>query len=226
MIKDRIKTVIFLLFFSYYLLVKNMEEYKLANTYLKDKNNRNNKMNSYLISFINRSLISALLVVACLCFIKIDSKNKVLLEENIYNKNISFARINKVYENLFGKIYPIEKIEKNTNVSIEPVFSEKLSYLSKEDYKEGIKLTVTDNYLVPILESGIVVYMGDKDNYGYTIIIEQVNGIDLWYVGVKNSNLKLYEYVEKGNMLGSVDKELYLFGQKDGKFVSYKEYLE
>jgi stage IV sporulation protein FA len=154
-----------------------------------------------------------------------EPNTKHLLEENIYNKNISFARINQVYEKLFGKIYPIEKIEKNTSVNIEPVFSEKLSYLNKEDYKEGVKLTVTDNYLVPILESGIVVYMGDKDNYGYTIIIEQVNGIDLWYVGVKNCSLKLYEYVEKGNMLGEVEKELYLFGQKDGKFVSPKEYL-
>ena len=139
-----------------------MEEYKLANKYLNK--NRISK-HSYLISLINRSLISLLLLITCLCFIKIDSKNKALLEEN-------------------------------TSVSIEPVFNEKLSYLNKEDYKEGIKLSVTDNYLVPILESGIVVYMGDKDNYGYTIIIEQVNGIDLWYVGVKNSNVKLYEYVE------------------------------
>ncbi len=199
-----------------------MEEYKLANKYL-NKNKTNN--HSYLISFINRSLISALLLVVCLCFIKIDNKNKLFLEQNIYNKNISFAKINQAYEKLFGKIYPIEKIEKNTSVNIEPVFSEELSYLDKEDYKEGIKLTVTDNYLVPILESGIVVYMGDKDNYGYTIIVEQINGIDLWYVGVKNSNLKLYEYVEKGNLLGEADKELYLFGQKDGKFVSFKEYL-
>ena len=199
-----------------------MEEYKLANKYLNKKKTHNH---SYLISFINRSLISALLLVVCLCFIKIDNKNKLFLEQNIYNKNLSFAKINKLYENWFGKIYPIEKIEKNTSVNIEPVFSEKLTYLNKEDYKEGVKLTVTDNYLVPILESGIVVYMGDKDNYGYTIIIEQINGIDLWYVGVKNSNLKLYEYVEKGNLLGEANKELYLFGQKDGKFVSYKEYL-
>lgn len=199
-----------------------MEEYKLANKYLNK--NRISK-HSYLISLINRSLISLLLLITCLCFIKIDSKNKALLEENIYNKNLSFAKINSLYEKLFGRIYPIEKIEKNTSVSIEPVFNEKLSYLNKEDYKEGIKLSVTDNYLVPILESGIVVYMGDKDNYGYTIIIEQVNGIDLWYVGVKNSNVKLYEYVEKGSLLGEADKELYLFGQMNGKFISSKEYL-
>ena len=94
-----------------------------------------------------------------------------------------------------------------------------------QDYFDGCELNVDNNYLVPVQESGIVVFVGNKDNYGYTIIIEQVNGIDLWYVGVKNSSLKLYEYVEKGSLLGEADKELYLFAQKDGKFVSYKEYL-
>ena len=158
--------------------------------------------------------------------IKIDNKNKVFIEENVYNKNISFAKINKLYESWFGKIYPIENIEKNTSVKIEPVFSEKLTYINKENYKEGVKLTVDNNYLVPILESGIVVYIGDKDNYGYTIIIQQVNGIDLWYVGLKKNDLKLYDYVEKGKLLGETENNLlYLYYQKDGKFVSYKEYL-
>ena len=98
---------------------------------------------------------------------------------------------NKIYESWFGKIYPISDTLDKTNNKIEPVFSEKLAYTRKEDYKEGVKLTVEDNYLVPILESGIVVYKGDKDNYGYTIIIEQVNGIDLWYVGLEKSDLKV-----------------------------------
>ena len=68
--------------------------------------------------------------------------------------------------------------------------------------------------------------MGNKDNYGYTIIIEQVNGIDLLYVGVKNTNYKLYEYVEKGSLLGEASSnEIYLYYQKDGEFIDYQEYL-
>ena len=202
-----------------------MEEYRLAKEFLNknNKKNNNNSTKKMLISLLNRTLLSFLLLAVCLCITKLDNKYKSFIEKNIYNKNISFSKINNTYEKLFGKIYPIEKLDKNNT---EPVFSEKLTYKSKEKYKEGVKLEVDNNYLVPILESGIVVYMGDKDNYGYTIIIQQVNGIDLWYVGVKNSNLKLYEYVEKGNLLGEVSgTNLYLYYQKDGSFIDYKEYL-
>ena len=203
-----------------------MDEYRLANKYL-NKQNKNSGSKKYFISLINRSLISFLLLIISMCFIKSNDKNKLFIKENIYNKNINFAKINKIYESYFGKIYPIEELEKKTSVTIEPVFSEKLAYSNKEDYKEGVKLTVEDNYLVPILESGIVVYIGEKDNYGYTIIVEQVKGVDIWYVGLKKTDLKLYDYVEKGKLLGEIDNnELYLFYQKDGKFISYKEYIK
>ena len=203
-----------------------MDEYRLANKYL-NKQNKNSGSKKYFISLINRSLISFLLLIISICFIISNDKNKLFIKENIYNKNINFAKINKIYESYFGKIYPIEELEKKTSVTIEPVFSEKLAYSNKEDYKEGVKLTVEDNYLVPILESGIVVYIGEKDNYGYTIIVEQVKGVDIWYVGLKKTDLKLYDYVEKGKLLGEIDNnELYLFYQKDGKFISYKEYIK
>ena len=108
----------------------------------------------------------------------------------------------------------------------EPVFNEKLTYLDSEDYKEGVKLTVSNNYLVPVIESGIVVFMGNKDNYGNVIIVQQVNGIDLWYVGIENSNIKIYDYIEKGSLLGeATSNEIYLYYQEGGEFLDYKKYL-
>ena len=69
--------------------------------------------------------------------------------------------------------------------------------------------------------------MGNKDNYGKTIIVQQVNGIDLWYVGVENSNLKIYDYIEKGSLLGeTISNEMYLFFSKSGEFLNYQDYLE
>jgi len=80
--------------------------------------------------------------------------------------------------------------------------------------------------LVPVIESGIVVFMGNKDNYGNVIIVQQVNGIDIWYVGVENSNIKMYDYIEKGSLLGeAINNEIYLYYQKGGEFLDYKEYL-
>ena len=106
------------------------------------------------------------------------------------------------------------------------VFQETLNYKTKESYKEGVQLEVGKGYLVPVLDSGIIVFIGEKENYGYTIIVQQMNGVDLWYVGVDSSSLELYDYIEKGSLLGeSISSEIYLYYQKSGEFLNYQEYL-
>ena len=207
-----------------------MDEYKLVKRYLeKNKVIRHTNVSNkkWLYSILSKTLISILLLISSLCIIKVNSDFKLFIKKNVYDTNISFAKINEVYKKYFGKIYPIDElISDYKSKQSDMVFNENLTYKSKENYKEGVKLIVSTNYLVPVQESGIVVYEGDKDNYGYTIIIQQVNGIDLWYVGVKNSNLKLYDYIEKGSLLGEASSnEIYLFYQKNGEFVDYKEYL-
>ena len=80
--------------------------------------------------------------------------------------------------------------------------------------------------MVPSIESGIVVFMGEKEGYGNTIIIEQVNGVDVYYSNINPSNIKLYDYIEKGKLLGEVkDNKLYMVFQKDGKYLDYKKYI-
>lgn len=199
-----------------------MEEYKSVKKYLA-KNKQKHflfKKNSFPI--INKILLSTILLLICLCLVKVNSNFKDWIDKNVYHTNFSFAKINQTYEKYFGSIFPLSQLEVDTN----PVFHEQLIYNQKEAYKEGVKLTVDANYLVPVLESGIVVFIGDKDNYGKTIIIQQVNGVDLWYVGVENSNFKIYDYVEKGNLLGEVTSgEMYLYYQKAGEFLDYQEYL-
>ena len=80
--------------------------------------------------------------------------------------------------------------------------------------------------MVPAIESGIVVFIGEKEKIGNTIIIEQVNGIDTFYSNININNLKLYDYVEKGELLGEVkNNELFLSFQKNGKYLDYKKYV-
>lgn len=198
-----------------------MEEYKSINKYLTKTKQQKKKNNKILIGTLNRILISGIILLVSLCFIKVNSDFKNWVNKNVYSTNFSFAKINKTYEKYFGTIFPNLSSSETT-----PVFNEELVYEKKEAYRDGVKLTVSNNYLVPILESGIVVFIGTKDNYGETIIIQQVNGIDLWYVGVKNSNVKIYDYVEKGSLLGeAISNEIYLYYQKSGEFLNYKDYL-
>ena len=89
-----------------------------------------------------------------------------------------------------------------------------------------MKLTVDENYMVPVLESGIVIFLGEKEGYGNTVVIEQVDGVDVYYSNISTDNVKLYDYVEKGTLLGEAEnKKLYLVFQKDGTFLNYKDYI-
>ena len=73
----------------------------------------------------------------------------------------------------------------------------------------------------------MVVFIGKKEGYGNTIIVQQVNGVDLWYGNINNSNVKLYDYIEKGEILGdTLNNDLYLVYKKEGSTVNYEEYIK
>ena len=147
---------------------------------------------------------------------------KKSLNKTIYEKSFKFTSLKNNYEKYFGKILSLNKTENKVST----VFSEKINYEKVEKYEKGIKLKVSNNYLVPALESGVVVYIGDKDLYGKSVIVEQVDGTDMLYGNININNLKLYDYLEKGNIVGeAINNEIYLVGQKDGKYLDYKEFI-
>ena len=187
------------------------------------KKNNEEKIIKYLRSLILRCLtaIVIFLVLAILC--KTNRNYKDIIVNNIYEKNISFARIKKLYYKYLGGISPLDKVvEKDLTV-----FNEKLSYDSETKYYDGVKLEVDNNYLVPIIKEGMVIYIGEKENYGNVIIIEGIDGVDIWYGNMEKTTVKLYDYVDSGAYLGTTKSNyLYLAYQKDGKFLNYQEYLK
>lgn len=173
-------------------------------------------INKYLI----KTLICILLFLLFLICNKSIKNFKYTVYENIYNSNFSFARTNKLIEKYFGEIFPINK------VSEIQVFNESLIYKSKDKYKDGVLLKVDNNYIVPSIASGIVIYIGEKEDYGMTIIIEDENEIDYWYSNINILNIKLYEYINKGDFLGEViDNNLIMKFQKKGKTLDYNKYV-
>ena len=153
------------------------------------------------------------------------SKNfKQEFYEQVYNTNFSFAYVNSMYQKFFGSPIPFSDFIKEP---VQATFEEKLVYKEQEKYKEGVKLTVAPNYLVPIQDSGLVVFIGEKEGYENTVIIQQMNGIDVWYGGLSDIYVKLYDYVEEGSLLGEVKENyLYLVYKKDGNILNYEEYLK
>ena len=181
------------------------------------------KIIKYIRSLIIRVLSVIIIFLSLAIVSKSNKQYKDIIIENLYQENISFIKIKNLYNKYLGGIVPLDKI----STSIKPVFNEELEYITDTPYYDGVKLEVNHKYLVPILEEGMVVYIGEKENYGNVIIIEGTNGIDLWYGFIESTGVKLYDYVEKNTYLGEVkDNILFLAYQKDGIFLDYKDYLK
>ena len=164
-----------------------------------------------------------ILFLLLLVFLKYDKNNKQIVYKYLYEKNITFSGINSWYKRHFGDITPFQSLVKdNTKL----VFNSNLVYKEASVYKNGVKLVVDDNYLVPIIESGIVVFVGNKDDYGKTVIIEQTDGVVVWYGNIDNINVSLYDYVSKGELLGEAKGSFYMVFQKEGKYIKYEDYLK
>ena len=195
----------------------NVEEYRNKKTVKKKL-----VLKKGIRSFINRLLIVTIIFLSCLILIKSNNSFKNILIKYVYEDSFKFTKLKAIYEKYFGKILSIDKVAPKE----EAVFNEKLEYTKANVYNDGAVLTVSDNYMVPTLESGIVVFIGEKEGYGSTVIIEQVDGIDVWYSNIKANNIKMYDYIEKGSLIGEVKgKKLYIVFQKDGAFLDYKKYI-
>ena len=178
------------------------------------------KSNAGTIFFI-KLLISIIITLIVLILIKSSSSFKTKFYKRVYSDNISFVKFKEIYNKYIG-----DSDIFNNVVKTETVFNEELSYKSKENYLDGVKLVVDSSYLVPINESGIVVFIGEKENYGNTVIIQRIDGIDEWYGNIDTVNVKLYDYVKEGELLGEVNNNLYLVYKKNGNVLNYEEYLK
>lgn len=198
--------------------------YKSVSKYLS-KQQSNNKLSISLIikKALSKIMLSLLLLIVGLIVLKYDSNNSKSIYKFIYENNFSFATINEYLKNHFGDIIPFQGILDDETTK---VFNEDLVYSNLSIYKDGISLDVTENYLVPSLNDGIVIFVGEKENFGNTIIIQTEEGVNIWFGNIVSPNVNIYDYVKESSIIGMVDgTKLYLAFEKEGTFVDYKTYF-
>ena len=175
---------------------------------------------NYLKGLISRILLSAIFVLGSIIYTNTSENNKKLYQKYVLEDSLSFTKISNLYENLFGKV-DITKKEEATSV-----FLNTINYSNIENYKNGVKLTVNPKETINVITSGIIVYAGDKDDLGNTIIIQGNDGVDIWYSNITDTNINIYDYIESGSILGTSSSDyIYLTINKDGKYLDYEEYL-
>lgn len=170
-----------------------------------------------MIKWLSKLGIVIVITLILLILIKANGNIKNFIYDEVYTKNFSFAFVNNLYKKYLGTNILFDNENKT-----EPVFNQTLEYSKKEKIEEGLKLQVSDNYLVPNIESGLVIFTGVKENYGNVVIVEQIDGVDAWYGNLSNINVKLYDYIEKGSLIGNCDNTLYLIHKKDGEILDYE----
>ncbi len=176
----------------------------------------------YIKGLISRILISIVFVLGSIIFTNLSEDNKKLYQKYVLENSLEFMKINELYSNLFGKV----DITSNEQNDSDTVFGS-VTYSNIEPFKNGVKLTVGMNEVVNVITSGIVVFIGEKDDLGNTIIIQGNDGVDIWYSNLTDTDIKVYDYVEAGSILGtSNNNDIYLTICKDGDFISYEEYKE
>lgn len=200
-------------------ITMNVEEY-IKNRH-QNKSMDSDKKVKYLKFLVTRILLSIILVISVCIYLKMDDKNILLVEKYFFENSIEFTKINNWYQNNVGKIIP------SINTNSDLVFSSSDILSNKYvEYYDGVKINVSKNSPVSLIMGGIVVFIGEKDNYGNTLIIQGNDGIDYWYGGITNIAVNLYDYLEKDTLIGECkDNYLYLVLQKNGEFIKYEEIL-
>ena len=170
--------------------------------------------------FVNKLLVLGILFVGVLITVKVNPTAASWVKTHVYMDNFSFAQIENWYNKYIGGIFSSNDDE------VTQVFSGTIPYTSLEPYYDGVRLKVSSGSVVESLLSGIIVSIGETEPYGNTIVVEQVDGVSVWYGNVDVSDVKLYDYVEKGQILGmSRSEDLYLVLMKDGAYLNYQDYV-
>ncbi len=182
-------------------------------TYEEYKNKKDSKANNIFKKILSKLFTIVIFTMIVITLSNTSPKFKSFIVDKVLNSTIDFSFVNK----LSNKVTNVFKTSNNTL----PVVKEENN--RKERYKDGIKYIVNKGASVNIKDSGIVTYIGNKDGYNNTVIIQQSNGYYAWYGNIKEE-VKLYDYVESGSKIGSsLTNEYYYVLLKDNKPVNLNE---
>lgn len=180
-------------------------------TYEEYKNNKKETSGKSIFkTFMGKLFTIVIFTMLVVIISNYSPKFRDFVTNKVLNSTIDFSFINK----FMNKTTDVFK-----NNDTRKVFKEETKH---EKYKDGIKYIVGESENIYLKDSGIVTFIGNKDGYNNTIIIQQSNGYYAWYGNVKES-VKLYDYIESGEVIGTADSEYYYVLLKDNKPINIDE---
>ncbi len=176
------------------------------------------KESKKISNIFSKILLSIIFILLSCIYINLKENNLQTYKKVVLEDNLSFTKINNLVQKTFGNIMTNLK----TNEAVE--VNNEINLKERVPYQEGYQIKTTKDAPIEALKSGILVYLGEKENYGQTAIIQGVDGIDIWYGNITNVSLKLYDYVEENTIIASAasDVTYEVYYQNESK-ITYEE---
>ena len=134
----------------------------------------------------------------------------------IFDNTIDFTYIRSKTNKLLGRITKKDYF----------VASERLEYKSVKKVDNSFKFITDKSYVINNLKSGVVTFIGNIDSLGESVIIKGDDGFDYYYSNIENINVKMYDYIDKGIIIGStIDNYFLLTIVKDNKYYNYEDFI-
>jgi len=186
---------------------------------LVEKQGNNQNVRS---TFLIRLLLSAITVLCLAIVLKSNSpmSGKVhSVIQKLFSQEFQFASATKWYEDHFGS--PLTFFQKNkiniahnSNQNLAVPASGKVLQNFKIDGK-GVIIQTNQNQKVEAMKEGVVLFVGNKDSLGKTVIIQHADGSESWYGKLNETNVSVSDRVESKQVIGRVSPT------NDGKYGSY-----
>lgn len=183
------------------------EEYKNSKKEVKKETSKKNILSDILSKFFTIVIFTMIVIIIS----NYSPEFRNFITDKVLNSTFDFSTINKI----INKTTSIFEIENNTQQVIK-------NDIENESYLDGVKYYIGENEKIYLKNSGIVTFIGEKEGYNNTIVIQQSDGYYAWYGNV-NENIKLYDYVESGEEIGTASDEYYYVLLKDDKPVKINE---
>ncbi|MGM9930358.1 peptidoglycan DD-metalloendopeptidase family protein [Pradoshia sp.] len=152
----------------------------------------------------------------------------------VYEQEFQFASVVNWFDETVGQ--PFAFLPENADKEKEEDFSMPASGTIMESFEnngQGVIVKTAAAASVGTVKEGVVIYAGEKEEYGKTVIIQHADKSESWYGSLESIDVSLYEQVKKGAKLGRVQAseeeegkgEFYFALKSEGRFIDPGEVI-
>lgn len=161
--------------------------------------------------FLFKVLASACLILIVAIVFRSETERVEPVKEFVktaMETEFQFAAVHAWYEDQFGKplaLLPMKETENTEEQKFGTQYALPASGRIVEDFGDnGQKITIETgkDASVEAMNEGLVLFVGTKEGFGNTVIIQHGDQSETWYGNLDDFNVSVYQYIDKGASVG------------------------